>query len=65
MLYYFVLDVIAFSDIVVSKVGTQDNLADMLINSLDVAKFGYCLYLIGICCQGKSQKKMKLVQDGI
>ena len=40
--YHFVREIIAHGDIVVSKVGTQDNLADMMTKSLPIAKFVYC-----------------------
>ena len=37
--YHFVLEIIARGNIVVSKVGTQDNPIDMMTNSLLIAKF--------------------------
>ena len=37
--YHFVREIIARGDIVVSKVGTQDNPADMMTKSLLIAKF--------------------------
>ena len=40
--YHVVYDIIAHGDIVVSKVGTGDNLADMMIKSLPIAKFVHC-----------------------
>ena len=48
--YHFVRDVIARGDIVVSKVSTHDNPADMMTKALPVAKFEHCLDLVGVCC---------------
>ena len=48
--YHFVCDVIACGDIVVSKVNTRDNPADMMTKSLPIAKFEHCLDLVGIDC---------------
>ena len=45
--YHFVHEIIARSDIVVSKVGTQDNLVDMMTKSLPIAKFVHCSNLVG------------------
>ena len=48
--YHFVREVIARGDIVVSKVGTQDNSADMMTKSLPIAKFVHCSNLVGLGC---------------
>ena len=40
--YHFVLKIIARGDIVVSKVGTQDNPTNMMIKSLPITKFVHC-----------------------
>ena len=48
--YHFVCDIIARGDIVVSKVNTHDNPADMIIKTLPIAKFEHCLDLVGIRC---------------
>ena len=48
--YHFVRDVIARGDIVVSKVSTHDNPADMMTKPLPIAKFEHCLDLVGIGC---------------
>ena len=41
--YHFVHDIIAHGDIVVAKVSTHDNLANMMTKILSVAKFEhYC-----------------------
>lgn len=47
--YYFVLDVIAHADIIVSKIDIKDNPIDMMIELLLAAKFEYYLNLIGVC----------------
>ena len=48
--YHFVSEIIARGDIVVSKVGTQDNPVDMTIKSLPIAKFVHCSNLVGLGC---------------
>ena len=48
--YHFVCEVIARGDIVVSKVSTHDNPADMMTKTLSVTKFEHCLDLIGARC---------------
>ena len=45
--YHFVHEIIARGDIVVSKVGTQDNHAYMT-KSLPIAKFVHCSNLVGL-----------------
>ena len=46
--YHFVRDIIARGDIVVSKVSTHDNPADMMTKTLPVTKFQQCLNLVGV-----------------
>ncbi|KAF3666695.1 hypothetical protein FXO37_10398 [Capsicum annuum] len=46
--YYFVREIIARGDIVVSKISTHDNPANMMTKTLPSAKFEYCLDLIGV-----------------
>ena len=46
--YHFVREIIARGDIVVSKVSTHHNPADMMTKSLFVAKFEHCLNLVGV-----------------
>ena len=46
--YHFVREIIARGDIVVSKVSTHHNPADMMTKSLPVAKFEHCLNLVGV-----------------
>ena len=46
--YHFVHEIIARGDIVVSKVGTQDNHAYMMTKSLPIAKFVHCSNLVGL-----------------
>ncbi|XP_073117052.1 uncharacterized protein [Elaeis guineensis] len=46
--YHFIRDIISQGDVIVTKISTADNLADMLIKSLSIAKFKHCLDLIGI-----------------
>ena len=48
--YHFVHEVIARGDIVVSKVSTHDNLANMMTKTLLVTKFEHCLDLVGARC---------------
>ena len=48
--YHFVSGIIAHGDIVVSKVGTQDNLAVMMTKSLPIAKFVHCSNWVGLGC---------------
>ena len=48
--YHFVREVIAHGDIVVSKVSTHDNPADMMTKALLVTKFEYCIDLVGARC---------------
>ena len=48
--YHFVLEIIACGDIVMSKVGTQDNPAYMMTKSLPIAKFVHCSNLVGFGC---------------
>ncbi|KAG8474805.1 hypothetical protein CXB51_031510 [Gossypium anomalum] len=48
--YHFVRDIIARGDIVVSKISTHENLADMMTKSLPITKFEYCLDLVGVHC---------------
>ena len=48
--HHFVRDVIAYGNIVVGKVTTHDNPADMMTKSFPIAKFEHCLDLVGIGC---------------
>ncbi|KAL6338378.1 hypothetical protein AAG906_018749 [Vitis piasezkii] len=48
--YHFVHDIIARGDIVVAKVSTHDNFADMMTKILPEAKFEHCLNLVSIRC---------------
>ena len=48
--YHFVHEIIARCDIIVSKVRTQDNLANMMTKSLPIAKFVHCSNLAGLGC---------------
>ena len=48
--YHFVRDIVARGDIIVSKVNTYDNLADMLTKTLPIAKFEHCLNLVSVGC---------------
>jgi hypothetical protein len=49
--YHFVREIIARGDIVVSKISTHDNPADMMTKSLPITKFEHCLDLVGIRCR--------------
>ncbi|KAG8500752.1 hypothetical protein CXB51_002776 [Gossypium anomalum] len=46
--YHFVRDIIARGDIVVSKISTHENPADMMTKSLPITKFEHCLDLAGV-----------------
>ena len=46
--YHYVRDTVAAGDIVVKKVHTSENPADMLTKPLPVAKFELCLNLVGV-----------------
>ncbi|KAF3657485.1 hypothetical protein FXO38_13667 [Capsicum annuum] len=48
--YYFVREIIACSDIVVSKISTHDNPADMMTKTLPSVKFEHCLDLVSVSC---------------
>ena len=48
--YHFVREIIARGDIVVSKVGTQDNPRGMMTKSLPIAKCVHCSNLVGLGC---------------
>ena len=46
--YHFIHDIISQGDVIVTKIGTADNPADILIKSLSITKFKHCLDLVGI-----------------
>ncbi|KAG9450470.1 hypothetical protein H6P81_010435 [Aristolochia fimbriata] len=46
--FHFIKDTIAQGTVMVKKIGTEDNLADMLTKSLPVKKFEHCLDLVGV-----------------
>ncbi|KAG8478601.1 hypothetical protein CXB51_028410 [Gossypium anomalum] len=48
--YHFIRDIIARGDIVVSKISTHENPADMMTKSLPITKFEHCLVLVGVHC---------------
>ncbi|KAG8473629.1 hypothetical protein CXB51_036049 [Gossypium anomalum] len=48
--YHFVCNIITCGDIVVSKINTHDNPADMMTKSLPITKFEHCLDLVGVHC---------------
>ena len=48
--YHFVFEIIALGDIVVGKVGTQDNPIDTMTKSRHIAKFLHCSNLVGLGC---------------
>ncbi|KAG8489524.1 hypothetical protein CXB51_017540 [Gossypium anomalum] len=48
--YHFVRDIIARSDIVVSKISNHENPADMITKSLPITKFEHCSNLVGVHC---------------
>ncbi|KAG8472802.1 hypothetical protein CXB51_034693 [Gossypium anomalum] len=48
--YHFIHDIIARGDIVVSKISTHEDPADMITKSLPITKFEHCLDLVGVHC---------------
>jgi len=48
--YHFVRDVISKSNVLVKKISTEANSADMLTKPLPIAKFKFCSKTISICC---------------
>ena len=46
--YHYVRDIIVAGEIVVKKVHTSENPADMLIKPLPITKFEHCLDLVGV-----------------
>ncbi|KAL3505152.1 hypothetical protein ACH5RR_034993 [Cinchona calisaya] len=48
--FYFVRDTFAEGKVLVQKISTKDNLADMFTKSLPIYKFKQCLDLVGIRC---------------
>ena len=47
--YHFIRDIVSQGTIVVQKVSTYDNPADMMIKTVSVSKFRHCLDLVGVC----------------
>jgi len=47
--YHFIREIIGQGQIVVKKIGTEDNSADMFTKPLPGLKFKHCLDLIGVC----------------
>ncbi|KAG8472381.1 hypothetical protein CXB51_035329 [Gossypium anomalum] len=58
--YHFVRDIIARGDIVVSKISTHENPADMMTKSLPITKFEHCLDLIQGPSLGEDQHDSQL-----
>ncbi|KAG8481222.1 hypothetical protein CXB51_025972 [Gossypium anomalum] len=48
--YHFIRDIIARGDIVVRKISTHENPADMMTKSLPITRFEHCLDLVGVHC---------------
>ena len=46
--YHFVRDIISGGDVVIKKITTADNPADMLTNALPRTKFQHCQDLVGL-----------------
>ena len=47
--FHFVHEINDEGDILIQKIGTADNPADMLTKPIGLLKFKHCLDLIGIC----------------
>ncbi|KAG8474177.1 hypothetical protein CXB51_033819 [Gossypium anomalum] len=61
--YHFVRDIIARSDIVVSKISTYENPADMMIKSLPITKFEHCLDLYDGPICNRANKLLRNLRD--
>jgi len=48
--YHFARDVISKGNVLVKKISTEANPADMLTKHLSIAKFKFCSKTISICC---------------
>ncbi|KAG8488765.1 hypothetical protein CXB51_016773 [Gossypium anomalum] len=48
--YHFVRNIIAHGDIIVRKISTHENPADMMTKSLPITKFEHCSNLVGVHC---------------
>ena len=46
--YHFIRDILANGDVILKKISTHDNAADMITKSLTEAKFLHCLNLISL-----------------
>ena len=46
--YHYVIDTVATGEIVVKKIHTSENPADMLTKPLPISKFKHCLDLVSI-----------------
>ena len=46
--YHFIREIIAQGDLLVKKIGTVDNPADMMTKSIPAVKFKHCLDLVGV-----------------
>ncbi|KAG8502523.1 hypothetical protein CXB51_001167 [Gossypium anomalum] len=57
--YHFVRDIIARGDIVVSKISTHENPADMMTKSLPITKFEHCLNLVVVEALKKEMDVLK------
>ncbi len=47
--YHFIRDIVSQGIVVVQKVSTHDNPADMMTKGVTVSKFRHCLDLAGVC----------------
>ena len=48
--YHFIREAVAERNMMVKKIGTADNPADMLTKLVPANKFKHCLNLVSICC---------------
>lgn len=46
--YHFIPEIVSQGTIIVKKVGTSDNPADMMTKPILISKFKHCLDLIGV-----------------
>lgn len=46
--YHLVQEIISKGEILINKIGTADNLANILTQPLPIAKFKHCLILVAV-----------------
>ncbi|KAG8479376.1 hypothetical protein CXB51_029148 [Gossypium anomalum] len=59
--YHFIRDIIARGDIVVSKISTHENPADMMTKSLPITNFEHCLDLVWLTISRKREDALQII----